>query len=307
MGKIAFVFPGQGAQAPGMGRSLCEYSAAARELFEVAEGIRPGTMEQCFSGPAETLSRTVNTQPCLFLADMAAAVVAQETDVVPEGVAGFSLGEMAALCFAGALEFSDAFRLVMRRAECMQRCADAHPGAMLAVLKLEAGALEALCTEFEDACPVNYNAPGQIVVSLPAPAADAFSGRVRALGGRAMRLKVNGAFHTPWMRPATAELSAALTSVEMTAPDMPVYANRTGLPYPGPDKRLLADQISSPIRFEDTIRNMLRDGFDTFVETGPGRVLSGLIQKIDASARVLRVSEAADVEKITEELSHGDR
>lgn len=303
MGKVAFVFPGQGAQFPGMGKSLYMASPAAKNLFDRAEKIRPGTMRQCFEGPAEALCATVNTQPCLFVVDMAAAAALVEAGVFPKAVIGFSLGEVAALCFAGAFSFEDGFRLVMERARLMQECAEKHPGAMLAVLRVDEKALINLCAAYEGVYPVNFNCPGQIVVSLPENLVDEFSGKVKALSGRAMRLKVGGAFHTPHLLPATRDFAKALALVDIKTPLIPVYANKTALPYAENLIETLSRQISSPVRFDQSVRNLQADcGIDTFIETGAGKVLSGLIQKISADFKTLRVNEAEDIPKVLSEV-----
>ena len=198
MGKIAFVFAGQGAQYAGMGKELYEASPAARAAFDRAESLRPGTLEMCFSGPAEALSVTANTQPCLFAMDYACAAAAREAGVSPDCAAGFSLGEVAAMAFAGVMDFDEAFRFVIKRAEEMQSCAEKHPGAMGAVLRLTPAQVEDICRAFPDkAFPVNYNCPGQTVVACAVEVYDELSAKVTEARGRMLRLNVSGAFHTP--------------------------------------------------------------------------------------------------------------
>ena len=293
MARVAFLLAGQGAQKPGMGRSLYEHSPAARALFDTLEAIRPGTLEMCFSGSAQELSQTANTQPCVFAVDMACAAAAQEAGLVPAFLAGFSLGELAGVALSGMLPVEDAFRLVIRRAELMDECAKAHPGAMLAVLKLEAARVEALAREFSQVYPVNYNSPGQTVVACASEEADAFASRVQAEGGRAMRLKVSGGFHSPFMQNAQAGLAEALKSAPLAAPRIPLYANQTALPYSLETAReCLAGQVAHPVRWQQTVEKMIEAGVDTFVEVGAGKTLCGLIKKTSRAVKVYNVEDA---------------
>ena len=290
MDKIAFVFAGQGAQAPGMGKDLYENIASVRPVFDRAEALRPGTLRQCFEGPAEELTETINAQPCLFLVDYACALAAREITGQPAFCAGFSLGEVAAAAFSGLLPFEQAFRLVIRRAELMQACAKAHPGQMFAVLKLSAEKVEELCRSLPEAYPVNYNCPGQTVVACANETAEALVASARADGGRAIRLNVSGAFHSPFMREATEGMRAALAGVQFNSPAMPLYANLTARPYePGAEAETLARQSSSPVRWQQTVERMISDGADFFVEAGPGNTLAGLIQKIQPGAKAISV------------------
>ena len=291
MGKIAFVFPGQGAQYPGMGRQLYECSPAARTVFDMADSVRPGTSKQCFEGTAEELAITENTQPCLYCVDLAAAAALAEAGVRPEMVAGFSLGELAALAFSGALTYEDAFRLVCRRGEHMNRAAQDCSAAMAAVLKLDDDTVKKLCAEFPNVYPVNFNSPGQVVVSGEAAVMDAFKALVVEAGGKCLMLKVSGGFHSPFMATAFEAFLQELERAELKAPGMPVYANVTAQPYAGDLKRILAEQIVSPVWWRTTVENMIKDGTDTFVEVGPGKVLSGLVKRISGEVRVFNVED----------------
>ena len=182
MGRVAFVFSGQGDQYPGMGKELYETNAAARSVFDLCEQLRPGTIRQCFSGTAEELKQTANTQPCLFVMELAAAQVLRKRGIVPDAVAGFSLGEVTAAAFAGLIDHATGFSLVCRRGQLMQEAAKQHDTAMAAVVKLPAGTVEALCTKHPGLYPVNYNCPGQIYVSGLSSEMAAFSAEVKAAG-----------------------------------------------------------------------------------------------------------------------------
>lgn len=303
MGRVAFVFPGQGAQYPGMGKALAEVSPAAAEVFRMADAIRPGTSRQCFSGTAEELTQTGTTQPCMLAVELAAAAALTEAGVKADMTAGFSLGELAAISYAHVVEESTSFALVCRRGQLMQEAAEAHDTSMAAVVKLENSAVKGLCAQFEGVYPVNYNCPGQVTVAGLKSQMPAFSAAVKAAGGRALPLKVSGGFHSPFMAAAAETFGQALDTVEFSEPGLPVYSNVTGLPYDGAPKDLLTRQICSPVRWEAIIRNMIAAGADTFLEVGPGSVLQGLIKKIDANVRVFGVSDAESLKTAIQEVT----
>ena len=302
MGKIAFEFSGQGAQYPGMGRALYERSEAARRVFDAADALRPDTSRQCFEGTAEELCETKNTQPCMFTVELAAAAALQEAGITADMAAGFSLGELAALTFAGAMDFETGFQLVCRRACHMQRAAEQRETAMAAVLKLDNDTVRALCARFSEVYPVNFNCPGQVTVSGLADQIAALSAAVKEAGGRAVPLKVRGGFHSPFMNSAAEAFSADLAQAQLQAPQLPVYANLTAQPYTQDVRGLLTKQICSPVLWEDSVRSMIAAGADTFIELGPGRTLCGLIAKTDKAVRTYAAEQAADLEKTISEV-----
>ncbi len=304
MGAIAFLFAGQGAQYTGMGKELFECSGVARAVFDMADSLRPQTSSQCFTAPKEELSETINTQPCLFAVDLAAARALQEAGVKPDAVAGFSLGEVAALTFAGMLSDEDGFRLVMRRAALMQREAERFPGGMAAVLKLSNGQVEALCHEFPGVYPVNYNCPGQLVVAGEKEALAAFCSAVQEKGGRAVPLAVNGAFHSPYMAESAKILETELSFYTFHAAMYPVYANRTAQPYPASAVQTLAKQVCSHVLWQNTIEAMAAKGINTFIEVGPGKTLGGFLKKIDPSLAYCNVQ---DKQSLQETLQYLDK
>lgn len=303
MGKIAFLFAGQGAQSPGMGKELCECSKAAAEVFAMADAIRPGTSEMCFSGSMEELSSTINTQPCVFAVDLAAAMALAQSGVKPDAVAGFSLGELAALAFAGVLSPEDAFRLVCARADLMQTAAEENPGGMAAVLRLEDSVVEDICRGFKSAWPVNYNCDGQLVVAAAADEIEAVCEAVKQAGGTAKILPVSGAFHSPFMQPAADKFKLALQCAETRDAHIPVYANFNAEPYVQPAAELMAAQIHSPVRWKQTINNLVQQGYTDFIEVGPGKTLTGLNRRICKECSSISVQDAASLEAALSQLN----
>ena len=246
MGKVAFLFAGQGAQHPGMCADLIESEPAAKAVFDVADAVRPGTTEQCLSGTKEELAQTINTQPCVFAADLACARALAARGVTPDVVAGFSLGEVAALTFAGA--YAD---------ELMADAAEKNPGAMRAVVKLDAATVERLAAEAGEAWPVNYNSPLQTVVAGTAEACEKLDLLVKEAKGRAMKVAVSGAFHSPFMAEAERGLAAYLADGHAPAePSVPVLSNRTADAYPADEAgrvELLSSQVANPVQWVRTL------------------------------------------------------
>jgi [acyl-carrier-protein] S-malonyltransferase len=278
-----FMFPGQGSQFPGMAKELYETNPTAREMFDRANEILGFDItEIMFDGTAEDLKQTKVTQPAVFLHSVILAKCSP--DFKPDMVAGHSLGEFSALTAAGALDFEDGLRLVSIRAHAMQKACEANPGTMAAILALPAETIEAVCAEVDGiVVPANYNCDGQIVISGAVDAVAEASERLKAAGAkRALILPVGGAFHSPLMQPAAEELAAGIESVEFKTPVCPVYQNVTALPTTDPaeiKKNLLA-QLTAPVRWTQSVMNMVADGAASFTESGPGKVLQGLVSKI---------------------------
>ena len=289
MGKIAFVFSGQGAQYTGMGKELYECSPAAKAVFDMADSIRQGTSAQCFEADKETLSITVNTQPCVFTADLAAAAAVAEKEIKPDYLAGFSLGEIAALGFGGVMSYEEAFRLVCKRGELMDKAAKENEGAMVAVMKLTPERVEELARQFDSTYPVNYNSPAQTVVATTKENADKLVEAVKAEKGKGIKLAVSGAFHSPFMRSAAEGLGEYLADKELKTPEIPIYSNVTAQPYSGDIKQLIKAQAESPVQWQKTVENLIAEGVDTFIEVGVGKTLAGLIKKINKDVRVFNV------------------
>lgn len=305
MGKIAFVFSGQGAQYSGMGKELKEHSPAAAQVFNIADSLRPGTSMQCFEAAKEELGKTQNTQPCLFTVDLAAAQALAEAGITPEGVAGFSLGEIPALAFCGVISPHQAFELVMLRAEVMAKCAAENSGSMAAVLGLADEKVEELCSKFNNLWPVNYNCKGQIVVAGKQEMVEQLAPAAKQEGGKVMKLAVSGAFHTPFMEEAAKALQKKLAGWNLNLPSIPLYANVSAMPYDQNISDLICRQVKSPVLWRKTIENMRADGFDIFIEVGAGKTLSGLIRKICPECGVYNVEDKQSLESTVEALRGG--
>ena len=298
MGKVALIFSGQGAQYPGMGKELYDCSPAAKAVYDMADSIREGTSHQCFEGTQEELSVTVNTQPTVFTADLAAAAAVAEKGIHIDYLAGFSLGEIAALGFSGMLSYEDAFKLVCKRGELMDKAANKTAGAMVAVMKLTPQRIEEICEEFDECWPVNYNSPAQTVVAMNKAVMDEFCERIKAERGRAVPLAVSGAFHSPYMEEASVGLSGVLDSLELNDPQIPLYSNYTAQPYEGDYKSLITNQCKNPVKWQETVENLIANGVDTFIEVGVGKTLTGLVKKINKDVTAIKVENKEDLDAL---------
>ena len=286
--KQAYVFPGQGSQFSGMGKDLYENNEIAKSLFDKADEILGFPITQImFTGSDEELKQTKVTQPAVFLHSV---ILAKVLGVNPDAVAGHSLGEFSALVVAGALSFEDGLRLVAKRAMAMQKCCENHPGGMAAILGLDDSTIEQICDSIDGVVvAANYNCPGQLVISGANEAVDAACVKLKEAGARrALRLPVGGAFHSPLMEAARAELEQAIAEVEFHTPTCPIYQNVDAMPQTEPEiiKANIIAQLTAPVRWTQIAKNMIADGYNNFTELGPGAVLQGMIKKVSTEVSV---------------------
>lgn len=296
---LAYIFSGQGAQKPGMGQSLCEVSSAANSVFErVSNALGEDMKELCFSADTEKLNQTIYTQPAVFTMDCAAFAALEEQGIQVEACAGFSLGEYAALVCAGVLSLENTAKLVQARAIAMS---EVQVGGMMAVMGLEANEVEQICFDISEGyvTPVNYNCPGQIVVAGEQVALDALSVRLKADKKRGIPLKVSGAFHSKFMKPAADVLEKTLGKLSFQIPKMILVGNVTGQVIPSQTDwvDLLQKQCCSPVLWEQSIRCLIDQGVDQFIECGPGKVLTGLNKKICPSIPTYHVEDEASLKE----------
>jgi [acyl-carrier-protein] S-malonyltransferase len=306
MSKIAFCFPGQGSLEAGMGRDIAEAVPAAREVYRVGSEVSGLDLEHlCFEAPLEELVETDVQQPALVATSLAILAALRERGIKPDVVVGHSVGEFAALASVGAMSVRDAIGLVRERGLAMAEAARQRPGSMAAILGLEDEQVETLCRKILGVWPANYNCPGQIVVSGENEAVEECCAEAESLGARrAIRLKVSGAFHSPLVARASDRLKPAIDKVRFAEPVAPFMSTVTAKVEPAQRLAgLLVDQLTAPVRFTQSARELMREGVTTFVEVGPGNVLSGLVKRIDRGVKAVSVNNLASLEKVEESLA----
>ena len=306
MSKIAFCFPGQGSLVEGMGREIAESEPAAMEVFEQgSEAARLDLRRLCFEAPLEELVQTELQQPALVATSLAVLAVLRERGIEPDYVVGHSVGEFAALAAASAIGVSEAIALVRERGLAMAEAAREHPGSMAAILGLEDEVVEELCRQIAGVWPANYNCPGQLVVSGEDAAVDECRWKAELEGARrTVKLKVSGAFHSPLVAKAADRLRPAVERVRFSEPVAPFMSTVSAKIEPAQRMgTLLVEQMTSPVKFTQAASALVRDGVKTFVEVGPGNVLSGLVKRIDENVRAISVSNVAGLKKLEETIS----
>ncbi len=309
MPKKAFLFSGQGAQVPGMMKDIVEISDAAATVYRKADAVLGRSIsELTFTGAQEDLNLTHNTQPCMLAAELAAYAALKERGVAADAVAGFSLGEYSALVAAEVMTCEEVFRLIQIRADAMQQAVPVGEGGMAAVMRQDAKSVQALCGEIDGyVVPVNYNCPGQIVVSGSMAAVDALVALAKSRKIRAMKLAVSAPFHCEMMAPASEKLAEAFKSVRFGRPSIPCYSNVDALPY-REDADIGAQlclQAKSPVLWEQTLRNMYSDGIRIFIEIGPGTTLSKFVERTLEDVRIYSVNSREGMDRCVREVRKG--
>lgn len=305
MKKIGLLFPGQGAQYVGMGLNLFTMYEAAAGIYKSAEGILGYDIKDiCFNGPEEKLKQTEICQPALFIHSMILFSLFKELGIPYHSAAGHSLGEFSALSAAGIVDFEEGLKLVKKRGELVRDASSDHPGSMAAIIGLESEKVQEICREIAGdgvLMPVNYNSPEQTVISGSKELVLEAMEKASAEGAkRAIELSVSGAFHTPFMKRAYEGLKEYVSGIPLQEPLVPVMSNVTAEPMTDVDaiRHLIVEQVINPVRWTEIIKNMINDGFDTFIEVGAGRVLSGLLRRIDRNVQSYNIDKAEDIEKI---------
>ncbi|SKA78112.1 [acyl-carrier-protein] S-malonyltransferase [Clostridium sp. USBA 49] len=313
MGKVAFVFAGQGSQYVGMGKELADNIKVCYDIFDEADKALGFEISKiCFEGPKDALDITENTQPAILTVSIACLKALEEKGIVPDVTAGLSLGEYSALVCSGVLNFSDAVRLVKKRGKFMQEAVPIGVGTMAAILGLDAEDVRKICAEAGDKGivePANFNCPGQIVIGGEIAAVEAASKIAKERGAKVIPLSVSAPFHTSMLESAAEKLKEELKNVELNNINIPYITNVTAqyVEETSEIKGLLEKQVKSSVLWENSIRRMLEDGVDTFVELGPGKVLSGFIKKINRKVKVLNVEDLKSLEKTLEILNSQER
>lgn len=300
--NLAFVFSGQGAQYPGMGKDIYDAFPAAGKVLDDLEKRRSGLKDLIFSSSEETLMQTANTQTAMYALEAMITAVLEEEGINPSCTAGFSLGELTALAVAGVYSMEDGFEITRIRAALMQEATEKTDAVMDAVLKLQDATVEKLAAQYRSIYPVNYNSPGQVVVAAARNEAGAFEESVKASGGRTMRLRVSGGFHSPFMSTAADRFLEQLDAFSFSAPSIPVWSNVSGRKYERNIKAALALQIKSPVRWADIVEDMIRSGVTCFIEIGPGSTLTGLIRRISRDVKTYNAGTVEGVNRILEEV-----
>jgi [acyl-carrier-protein] S-malonyltransferase len=307
MSRIAFLFPGQGAQAPGMGMEIARQYPAAMEVFDRASAALERDMAAlCFYAEPEELTKTIHAQPAIMTMSLSIMAVLAQNKIVPDAVAGFSLGECSALAAANVISEDVAFRLIDKRSRAMQRASEEISGSMMAVMGMDADKLLAECGKIDGyIAPVNYNCPGQIVVTCESDVADRAEAHLKNAGAsRIVRLAVGGAFHSKLMQKAADRFEQEIADFPFAQPAIPYYSNVDGKEHRSLDSlsRYLAVQMVSPVRWQDEVENMLANGIDVFVEVGPGKTLSGFVKKVKRDASVYQTGTLPQLEQTLSEL-----